>query len=280
MRVGVHCSVRHGFAAALDEAAALGCETLQIFTQSPRGWRTRVFTDEEFSLFRERRRARGIDPVVVHTPYLPNLCTAQPDLYRRSCRALLEDLDRCERLGADYLVIHPGAYSPGEDLAAGLDRMGEALNRAFDEAPGRTRVLIENMAGGGRRIGGPFREVGELLARVRDARRVGVCFDTCHAYGAGYDLPSPEGLERALEEFDREVGLSRIAVFHVNDSRAPRGSHRDMHEHIGRGHLGAETFRRLLARPAFRDAAFILETPRDSVRADLRNIAALRGCLS
>src|SRR5689334_20016178 len=144
MRVGVHTSVRRGFSAAAEDAAALGCETFQIFTQSPRGWMTRVYADEEFAAFRRAREKLALDPVVVHAPYLPNLCTADETLYRRSVRALKEDLQRCEKLGAEYLVIHPGAYSPGSTLAAGLDRIGAALNEALGEVPGNVAVLIEN----------------------------------------------------------------------------------------------------------------------------------------
>jgi deoxyribonuclease IV len=279
MRIGVHCSVRNGFAAALRETAALGCNTLQIFTKSPRDWRTRVYEDWEFAEFRREREKLGVHPVVVHTPYLPNLCTSVPTLFDRSVRALREDLARCEQLAADYLVIHPGAFSPEADYKTGLRNIVRALTDTFAAVKGRTRVLIENMAGGGRRIGGPFREVADILNGVPHRGRLGVCFDTCHATGAGYDLSRPGGVEAALREFDREIGLKEIPVFHVNDSKAPPGSHRDLHQHIGKGHVGLEAFRRLFAEPAFRDCALILETPKEGPSSDPGNIKALRACL-
>lgn len=279
MRIGVHCSVRNGFTAALRDTAALGCDTLQIFTKSPRDWRTRVYAESEFAEFRREREKLGIDPVVVHTPYLPNLCTSLPPLYERSIRALKEDLARCEELAADYLVIHPGAFSPEADYKTGLSRIVRALTETFAAVKGRTRVLIENMAGGGRRIGGPFRELADILNGVPHRGRLGVCFDTCHAVGAGYDLGRPGGVEEAFREFDREVGLGEIAVFHVNDSKAPPGSHRDLHQHIGQGHVGLDAFRRIFAMPAFRGRALILETPKDSPRSDPKNLKALRACL-
>jgi deoxyribonuclease IV len=274
----VHCSVRNGFVAALRETEALGGGTLQIFTQSPRGWRTRVYTDEEFGAFRRERERLGVGPVVVHSPYLPNLCTSLPELYDRSRLALRDDLDRCEKLDADYLVIHPGAYSPEADFETGVARLIGALNEAL-AVKGKTTILIENMAGGGRRIGGRFEEIARILDGVRDSKRVGVCFDTCHALGAGYDLSRPDAVDRTLQEFDRIVGLDRIRVFHVNDSRAPLGSHRDLHQHIGQGHIGLAGFQRIFALPAFRGLPLILETPKDSPTADPENLQRLKSCL-
>lgn len=280
MRVGVHTSVRRGFAAAAHDAAALGCETFQIFTQSPRGWMTRVYADAEFVAFRDARETLGLDPVVVHAPYLPNLCTSNETLYRRSVRALKEDLQRCEQLGADYLVIHPGAFSPESTRETGLDRIGGALNEALTEVPGEVTILIENMAGGGRRIGGPFEELGAILERVREQVRVGVCFDTCHAFACGYDLSRPQGIEAALSSLDRAVGLDRVPVFHVNDSKGACESHRDLHQHLGQGHVGLAGFRALFARPEFRRAALILETPKEPApSSDLENLRRLRACL-
>jgi deoxyribonuclease IV len=280
MRVGVHTSVRKGFAAAAQEAGALGCETVQIFTQSPRGWMTRVYADEEFSAFRAARQRLALDPIVVHAPYLPNLCTSDETLYQRSLRALKDDLARCEQLGAEYLVIHPGAYSPDSTVQFGLDRIGAALNEALAAVPGRVMILIENMAGGGRRIGGPFEEIAAILGRVRQDRRVGVCFDTCHAYANGYDLSSAAGVASMLEAFDRTVGLERIFVFHVNDSKGAREGHRDLHQHIGEGNIGLAGFHALFSRPEFARCALILETPKDPAPAsDIRNLKRLRSCL-
>ena len=248
-----------------------------MFTQSPRGWRTRVYEDSEFGAFRRAREKSGIDPVVVHAPYLPNLGTSDEAMYRKSLAALIADLARCEKLGADYLVIHPGAYSPDADLTTALDRIGAALNEALAAVATRTVVLIENMAGGGRRVGGAFSEIAEILKRVKQEQRVAVCFDTCHAFAAGNDVSSPAGVAAMLAEFDREIGADRIRVFHVNDSKGALGCRLDLHEHLGQGRIQEDGLRALLNHPAFRDRAFVLETPKEPApEADLKNLARLR----
>ncbi|MBV9079800.1 MAG: deoxyribonuclease IV [Elusimicrobia bacterium] len=280
MRVGVHTSVRKGFAAAAEDAAALGCETLQLFTQSPRGWMTRVYDDAEFVEFRRARERLGLHPVVVHTPYLPNLCTSDETLYQRSLRALKDDLLRCAQLGAEYLVIHPGAFSPEATLETGLQRIAAALDGALAGAPGGVKILIENMAGGGRRIGGRFEEIASLFSRVKQEKRLGVCFDTCHAFAAGYDLRTREAVLRSLAAFDKTVGLSRIEVFHVNDCKGLLEGHRDLHEHIGKGQIGEAGFKAIFETPAFAGAALILETPKEpQPAADLENLRRLRAVL-
>lgn len=281
MRTGVHCSVRKGFVSAVQEAAALGCETFQMFTQSPRGWQTRVYEDEEFAAFRRERNKLGMDPVVVHSPYLPNMGTSDSDLYRKSLNALIGDLDRCEKLGAEYLVVHPGAYSPGADLETGIARIVAALNDGLAAVPGASRILIENMAGGGRRVGGPFADIAKILDGVRNQKRIGVCFDTCHVMAAGYDISQEAGVASTMREFDEKIGLDRIDVFHVNDSKGDCGSHRDLHQNLGAGNVGLEGLRRLFHSYNFDHCAFILETPKHPApQADLENLKKLRDCLS
>ncbi len=281
MRVGVHCSVRKGFVGAIQEAAELGCDTLQMFTQSPRGWKTRVYLDEEFAAFRQEREKCGLHPVLVHAPYLPNLCTSNARLYHLSLTSLLADLERCEKLGAEYLVIHPGAYSPDEDFPAGLSRLHAALNKAFEAVPGKAMVLIENVAGGGRRVGSKASEIAAILRGVKEERRIGVCFDTCHALAAGYDISHRVGVEETWREFQREVGLERIRAFHVNDSKGGLGSNRDLHEHIGKGNIGEAGFKHLFSHDAFLSHPLILETPKDPApAADKENLRRLRALLA
>ncbi len=280
MRTGVHCSVRKGFVGALIEARDLGCTTFQMFTQSPRGWKTRVYTDQEFADFRREREKSGIYPVIVHSPYLPNLCTSNAELYKKSLDSLKADLTRCEKLGAEYLVIHPGAFSPESDVKTGVDKLVAAFNEALDEVPGKAMVLIENMAGGGRRLGGRFADIASMLNGVRDKKRVGVCFDTCHALAAGYDIHTKDGVNKTLDEFDREIGLDRLKVFHVNDSKGPLGCHRDRHENLGKGYVGVEGFKYLFGAHDFSSRAFVLETPKEPMpQADLKNLEILRSCL-
>jgi deoxyribonuclease-4 len=279
MRVGVHCSVRKGFVGALEEAAALGCQTLQIFTHSPRGWKTRVYEPSEFSAFRDRNKTLKLGPLVVHSPYLPNLCTSDDLLFKRSIDALKADLSRCAQLEAPFLVVHPGAFSPDSTYEVGIARIRAALNEALSAVPGSTRILIENMAGGGRRVGGTFKEMADIINGVDHPDRIGVCFDTCHAYGAGYDVSTEAGVLATMNEFDKELGIKRIFAFHVNDSKGALGSHRDLHQHLGKGYVGLTGLKVLFSRPEFSGCAFILETPKDTPRADLENLKKLRSCL-
>lgn len=280
MRIGVHTSMRNGFVAALEEAVALGCTAFQMFTQSPRNWKTRVYDEEEFTSFRRARDKSGMDLVVVHSTYLPNLCTSHSELYSRSYQALVEDLERTQKLGAEFLVIHPGAYSPNADLETGIQQIADALNRAFVDMPGSSVVLIETMAGGGRRVGGPFRHIGEILKRVNNSQRMGVCFDTCHVLAQGYDITNPAGVDATLAEFNREIGFDQLRVFHCNDSKTPCGSHRDRHESLGKGYLGMPGLTHLFRSQSWKGRAFILETPKMPMpAADIENLRVLRHCL-
>jgi deoxyribonuclease IV len=276
MKIGLHCSVRQGFAAAVRQAASLGCDAVQIFPFNPRGWRTRVYTPEDFAALKRECEKTGISPLIVHANYIPNLCSSRESIFQRSLEALKADIQRCEEMAADYLVVHLGAYSPEAGPEEGLKRAADALNQGLREHPGSVRVLIENVGGGQRRLGGRFEEIAALLGRVEHGDRLGVCFDTCHALAAGYDLHSKKGIQSTLEEFDRTIGLPRIHVIHVNDSRSPRGSHMDHHEHLGAGHIGPEGFRYFLNHPALAHCALILETPRDRPGADLENLVRLR----
>ena len=279
MKTGVHTSVRKGFVGALKEALDLGCTAFQMFTQNPRGWKTRVYTSHDFDGFKKEREAAGIGPVVVHSPYLPNLCTSDLELYKKSLDTLTADLDRCEKLGAEFLVIHPGAFSPEANYQTGLAQITKALNKALSSVPGRSRICIENMAGGGRRLGGRFQELREMLSGVNDSDRIGICFDTCHAFAAGYDLSQPSGIDKTLDEFEEKIGLDKIYVFHVNDSKGELGGMRDLHQHLGKGKIGLSGFESFLKTSQFKKCTFILETPKEPPGADLENLKVLRQCL-
>jgi deoxyribonuclease IV len=275
MRIGLHSSVRHGMVKALEEAAGFGCETVQMFTRAPRLWRTARLDESEAASFRARRRQLGLFPLVMHTPFLPNLCTQDSLVAERTERALAHDLNICQRLEADYLVIHPGAYSVGATGEDGISRMMQAVNDALERAPGPS-ILVENMAGGGRRVGSRWEELAQMLALCRYPDRLGICLDTAHTIGAGHRLTTPEEALGTLDALHAAVGLAKVRVIHVNDSEAALGSHRDMHEHLGRGVMGLRGLEALLRHPELRDPALILETPRDSRADDERNLAILR----
>jgi len=285
-RLGAHLSIAGGLPRAVDRAVASRCEALQIFTKSAGQWRARPLPPDEIALFRQKVAASGIRPVVAHNSYLINLATAQPELRAQSIAALGEELDRAEALGLDGLVMHPGSFTSGTE-ADGLRLIAEALERLLDERPhAKTRILLEHTAGQGTNLGHRFEHLAEIIDRLHGTPRVGVCLDTCHLLAAGYDICSLEGYLATFTAFDRIVGLSRIKAFHLNDSKKPCGSRVDRHEHIGKGCLGLEPFRRLLNDRRFSAHPMLLETPKLETpesrrRSDLdpwdaRNLRTLR----
>jgi deoxyribonuclease IV len=285
-RLGAHMSIKGGLPRAVDRAAASRCQALQIFTKSAGQWRARALPGDEVALFRRRIDETGIRPVVAHNSYLINVAAALPALRAQSLAALGEELDRAELLGLDGLVMHPGSYTSGSE-EEGLRLIGDAIASLLADRPGaRTMVLLEHTAGQGTNLGHRFEHLAAILDRVGGSPRVGVCLDTCHLLTAGYDLCSPEGYEATFRQFDRIVGLDRIRVFHLNDSKKPCGSRIDRHEHIGKGCLGLEPFRRLLNDARFRGLPMLLETPKLETAAsqrrsdvdpwDARNLRTLR----
>ena len=288
-RLGAHLSIGGGIPRAVDRAKASRCDALQIFTKSVGQWRARALPGDEVALFRRRVEETGIQPVVAHNSYLINLAAAAPALRAQSIAALGEELDRAETLGLAGLVMHPGSYTTGNE-ADGLRLIAEGLAQLLRERPrARTRILLEHTAGQGTNLGYRFEHLASILERLDGSPRVGVCLDTCHLLAAGYDLCSAEGYARTFLEFDRIVGLDRIAVFHLNDSKKPCGSRVDRHEHIGKGCLGLEPFRLLLNDPRFDRLPMLLETPKletpESKRRsdcdpwDARNLRTLRKLL-
>ena len=266
-RLGAHMSIAGGLPRAVDRAKASRCQALQIFTKSAGEWRARVLPPEEIALFRARVEETGIHPVVAHNSYLINIAAAMPALRAQSIAALGDELDRAESLGLDGLVMHPGSYTTGTE-EEGLRLIGDAITGLLAERPGaKTKVLLEHTAGQGTNLGHRFEHLAAILDRVGGSPRVGVCIDTCHLLAAGYDLCSPEGYEQTFRDFDRRVGLDRIKVFHLNDSKKPCGSRVDRHEHIGKGCLGLEPFRMLLNDPRFAGLPMLLETPKLEPRA-------------
>jgi deoxyribonuclease-4 len=279
-------SIAGGLPRAVDRARASRCEALQIFTKSAGQWRARALPAEEVADFRRRVEASGIHPVVAHNSYLINLAAAAPALRAQSIAALGEELDRAELLGLDGLVMHPGSYTTGNEQQ-GLRLIAEALAGLLAARPrARTRVLLEHTAGQGTNLGHRFEHLAAILQDLDGSPRVGVCLDTCHLLTAGYDVCSDEGYAETFREFDRVVGLDRIKVFHLNDSKKPCGSRVDRHEHIGKGCLGLEPFRRLLNDARFHALPMLLETPKLETLAskrrsdvdpwDARNLRTLR----
>lgn len=253
-------SVAGGVSLAVDRAALHGCEALQIFAKNASQWRGRPLDRDEVRRFRRRLDETGITPAVSHASYLINLATRAPGLREQSIQAFVDELDRAHALGLLGVVIHPGTCTEGTE-ADGLRSIADAIGIAMRAQPRRrTMVLLEHTAGQGRALGHCFEHLAAILAHLDGAPRVGVCLDTCHLVASGYDIASADGYARTFDEFDRLVGFDRLRVVHANDSKRPCGSRVDRHEHIGRGCLGLEPFRRLLHDPRFAGRPMLIET--------------------
>jgi deoxyribonuclease-4 len=286
MRIGAHMSVAGGVSRAVDRAAAHGCEALQIFTKNANQWHARPLDPVEIRRFRNRLEQTGIAPAVAHASYLINLATSVPALRQQSIAAFIDELERAEALGLLGVVIHPGTHTAGSEEDA-LRLVADAIRAALTARPRRrTKVILEHTAGQGRTIGHRFEHLAAILSHLDGAPRVGVCLDTCHLVAAGYDIASEVGYRETFEAFDRIVGLDRLLVFHGNDSKKPCGSRVDRHEHIGKGCLGLEPFRRLLHDRRFARLPILIETEkaRPAEKAgviqidpfDIENLATLR----
>ena len=272
--IGAHMSIAGGLSRAFGRGEKLGCTAIQVFTKNANRWQAKALTGEETAAFRLAWETSPIGPVLAHDSYLINLAAPDQDVWHRSLAAFADEMQRCAALGIPFLVMHPGAHL-GTGEAAGLERIVEAFRRLFAEAPSGVTVLLENTAGQGSYLGGRFAHLAEIMEKVPGGR-FGVCFDTCHAFAAGYDLGSAEGYAAVMEEFDRLIGLSRLCAFHLNDTRKGLGSRVDRHEHIGRGAIGRAGFRALLRDFRLRNVPKILETPKGEDDAcDRMNLATL-----
>jgi deoxyribonuclease-4 len=274
-RIGFHAGIAGGLQNALLKARLLGADTVQIFSRNPRGWKARPLEDEEVEAFKRVRAETGVSPVVIHANYLINLAAADPSIREKSVASFREEVERGVRLGADYLVVHPGSVRGACERDA-LRTCAESLKAACAGLDlGRFRILLENTAGQGECIGHRFEQLREIVAQCQDLG-LGVCLDTAHAFTAGYDIRERDGLSAALDALDRNVGLENVRAVHFNDSRAGYNSRVDRHWHLGLGHIGAEALRRVAREPRLCQAAFILETPIDELRDDAGNLSVLR----
>ncbi len=275
VRVGVHVSIAGSIAKAVERAQGIGCDTFQIFSRNPRGWAAKPLASADVDAFRAALAASGIAPAVDHMPYLPNLASSKDEPYERSVLALADELVRAAALGIPFVVTHLGHHL-GAGGDAGEARVIAALDRVVGSAPPGVTLLVENTAGEKNSVGSNFASIARILEGCVCPGRLGVCLDTCHAFGAGYDLRSRDGVEETLAAFDDAIGLDLLRVVHCNDSKGELGSGLDRHEHVGLGAIGEEGFRLLLHRPEFRDLPFICETPEDGRRDGAGNIAKVR----
>jgi len=273
-KFGFHVSIAGGLCLAVEKAAGLGCSTMQIFSHSPRMWKLKDIPKADAAAFRNARAESGISPLFVHASYLINLASANDELYEKSIAALKDELLRADQLGAEYVVTHLGSAS-GSDMRDASLRVAVALAKTLDGLHVKTRLLLENTAGEAGDVGYGFGDIAWIIGKSgRDD--LGVTFDTCHGYAAGYDLKRKDGLERAVAEMDSTFGLGRLKQVHLNDSKHPLGSRRDRHEHIGRGELGRAAIGRIINHPALRDLPFIMETPKKDPEDDKRNMSVIK----
>jgi deoxyribonuclease-4 len=275
MRFGFHISIAGGFSRIAERAEARGCETIQFFSRNPRGWKYSPLNKKEVEAFRSSIQSSHLSPVFLHMPYLPNIASSKSKFYKRSVHSIATDLKRAEHLGAHYLIIHIGhRLEASEDQA--IEAVSQGIDQAFEKVKNAVILLLENTAGQGTEIGYTFNQVKKIIDRVSDHERVGVCLDTAHSFEAGYDLSNKDGIERTLEAFDQTLGLKRLHLLHLNDSKTPLGSRRDRHWHIGEGQIGREGFRCLVNHPLLNHLPGIMETPRKDTVEDLKNMHVIR----
>jgi len=274
LKVGLHVSMAGSIDVAVDNAKESNCDTFQMFTRNPRGWKFRDLDAEEIKRFKDKLAEAGIGPAVSHMPYLPNLACPDDELYEKSEATLLAEVDRCERLGVAYIVTHLGSHL-GRGREVGLERLSSALNLAAKRAK-ESQILLENMAGQANSMGSTFKDVKEILDSVKRSDRLGVCLDTCHCYAAGQDLHTEKSVDATLAKFDDIVGFERLKVVHLNDSKGGLGSGLDRHEHIGMGYIGEKGFKTFLRHSAISGLPMILETPEDERRDAKGNLALIR----
>jgi deoxyribonuclease IV len=286
-RIGIHTSIAGDIAHSLDIAKKLGCNALQIFSSSPRMWPRpgrNLIADADAARFRARRAELGLGPVAVHANYLINLAAGDPVARVRTIQAFHDEIVRAMSLGADYLIVHPGAARDG-DMVRGVKAVADALRQAarglkMNRGPhDGLRILLENTAGMGTAIGSKFTELAEIMSGASELD-LGICMDTAHTFAAGYAIHTPDGLEATLEEIQKTVRLERVHVIHMNDSKTPFNSRVDRHEHIGKGKIGAEAFTRIVRHPMLAPSrlpgrALLAETPIDAPGDDRRNVAAI-----
>ena len=278
VQVGVHVSIAGGIANAVDRAVERGCDVFQIFSRNPRGWRIKDLSPEDSESFVVKLESSGIGPVFDHMPYLPNLASPKDGVYSNSVETLTTELLRCGQLHIPYLVTHLGSHL-GAGRKEGLKRIVEAINSAFSAAENSVMLLLENTAGTKNSMGGSFGDMAGIIDAL-DSKRVGVCLDTCHLFASGYELRTPDGLDRTIDDFNSRIGLEKLKLIHLNDSKGSLGSGLDRHEHIGLGAIGEIGFKTILGCEKIMALPFILETPIDSRRDDLENMLVARDLAS
>lgn len=276
MILGAHIFTSQGYKATFEEAKRLKCEAVQVFTKNQKQWKASPITDEDMEEFTTGQKQAGVKITMAHGSYIINVASAKKPLWHMSLNSLIHEIERCSMLSIPLFVLHPG--SAGEsDRNEGIKSIIKALNQAIEKtSESVVRILLETAAGQGNTIGNKFEELAELIDGVENKERIGVCFDTCHVFAAGYDIRSEEAYKKTIDEFKRTIGFKNLFAFHINDSVKPLGSRVDRHDHIGKGQVGVEAFSHLLNDTRFQDIPMVIETPKDE-DMDSVNLKVLRG---
>lgn len=279
MRFGFHISIGGGFKNVVERALKKQCQTIQLFSRNPRGWDFSALDQDDIIEFQKAVKKADISPVFVHMPYLPNLATRDKELFKHSVSSLTTELERCEIIGAQFLIMHIGKGLESSEEQA-LTKVSEGINKAFQKVNNSIILLLENTAGMGSEVGYNFTQIKEIFNRVEDKERLGVLIDTAHIFEAGYPIHTKEGLDKTLKEFDELIGLKRLHLLHLNDSKTDLGSRVDRHWHIGEGKIGLEGFRNIINHPLLKHLPGIMETPRKDDKEDLKNMKVIKSLVN
>ncbi len=274
MRVGFHVSIYGSIDQAVDRAIELTCNTFQIFTRNPRQWQPTKLTTEMAKAFSDKVKSHDMKPVFAHMPYLPNLASPKDDIYIKSVNTLTSELERCRRLEIPYLVTHLGSHL-GAGMKTGFTRLINAINQAFTITGRGVTLLLENTARTRNSMGGTLEDIQHIIEQLSNPESVGICFDTSHAFAAGYDLRTQDSVEATIRKIDEIIGFEKLKLVHLNDSKGDLNSRIDRHEHIGMGKIGEEGFRNVLG-SRLGGLPLILETPKDARRSDVGNLRKVR----
>ena len=277
MQVGVHVSIAGSVDRSIDNAVTRGCTAFQIFTRNPRSWAAKPLLDKDITNFKEKLAASKIDrfATVAHMPYLPNLSSPEDDPFARSLNSLSDEIKRCGRLGIPYLVAHLGSHKGAGDQK-GIEKLVKAFTEAVAKNKNDVTILLENTAGQKNNVGSNFEQLTSIFFQLKPAKRFGICFDTCHAFAAGYDLRTQKAVTLTLEKFDTVIGIEHLKILHLNDSKGEIECHVDRHEHIGLGKIGETGLSHVIKFANSKKIPIVLETPIDHRRDDVGNIKKVR----
>ncbi len=279
MLLGAHISIADGFGESLIRGKNIGCDTIQIFVKSNIQWKARDIENFKIQEFFFNKRETKIDPVIAHSSYLINLASSNKRIRNLSIMSFIKELKMAKELKIQYFIFHPG-YHKGAGLKKGIKLIVKALNQIISKDNSRIIILLETTSGQGSSIGYRFEQLADIIDKVNKKKRIGICFDTCHVFSSGYEIRNRKDYEKTFEEFEKIIGIKRLKVFHLNDSKGDLGSIIDRHQHIGKGYLGLKPFRFILNDKRFQNIPMIIETPKDGdYKKDIENLTILRSLI-